>query len=114
MLSNFVRSTHPLIVQARLHYKQCYIAHRQQATPATLTMYLDAHNGYVQQLHACNGMAETYHMETLPQWTQELEEIYSDVCTIVADGVLHGADAIANKVHIYVFILYWKEAESRK
>lgn len=64
----------------------------------TLTMYLDSHNAYVQQLHATNAMMETYHMETIPQLTQELEDIYSELCIIVAEGVLHGSDAIATKV----------------
>lgn len=64
----------------------------------TLTMYLDAHNAYVQQLHATNAMMETYHMDTIPQLTQELEEIYIELCAIVSDGVHIGADAIATKV----------------
>lgn len=91
-----------LLLQSRIDYKQCYIAHRKSPSPATLSMYVDSHNAYVQQLHATNAMMETYHMDTIPQLTQELEDIYSELCTIVADGVLLGADAIATKVRTYV------------
>lgn len=72
----------------------------------SLTMYLDSHNAYVQQLHATNAMMETYHMETIPQLTQELEEIYSELCIIVADGVLQGADSIATKVGIRALLAH--------
>lgn len=91
--------------QCRMDYKQCYIVHRQTPTPMSLTQYLDSHNAYVQQLHATNAMMETYHMDTIPQLTQELEEIYTDLCGIVAEGVLHSADAIANKVLHTIFRL---------
>ena len=84
-----------------MDYKQCYIVHRQNPTQASLTMYLDSHNAYVQQLHATNAMMETYHLETIPQLTQELEEIYNELCTIVSDSVLLGADVISTKVRIH-------------
>uniref|UniRef100_A0A8W7PV55 Uncharacterized protein n=1 Tax=Anopheles coluzzii TaxID=1518534 RepID=A0A8W7PV55_ANOCL len=63
----------------------------------TLTQYIDSHNAYVQQLHATNAMLEAYHCETLPQLMQELEEIYNDLCNIVSEAVLQGAEAIAAK-----------------
>lgn len=37
---------------------------------ATLAAYLDAHNNYVTQLHATNGMVENYSQETLPALLQ--------------------------------------------
>lgn len=61
-------------------------------------MYIDSHNAYVQQLHATNAMMETYHCDTIPQLMQELEEIYSELCVIVSDAVLQGADVISTKV----------------
>lgn len=78
-------------------------------------MYLDSHNAYVQQLHATNAMMETYHLETIPQLIQELEDIYNDLCATVSDVVLHSADVIATKVSISKCssvvkkVLFWRE-----
>lgn len=74
------------------------MAHRQNPSQHSLTEYIDAHNAYVQQLHATNGMLEAYHSDTLPQQMQELEEIHNDLCGIVSDSLLQGADVIATKV----------------
>lgn len=86
------------LVQCRLDYKQCYMSHRQSPTQHSLTEYIDAHNAYVQQLHATNAMLETYNCETVPQLMQELEEIHNDLCSIIADSIQQGADVICNKV----------------
>lgn len=87
-------------MQCRLDYKQCHLAHRQNPSQHSLTEYIDAHNAYVQQLHATNGMLEAYHGDTLPQLMQELEEIHNDLCNIVADSLQQGADVIAAKVSL--------------
>ncbi|XP_065081964.1 uncharacterized protein Stacl isoform X4 [Ochlerotatus camptorhynchus] len=92
-----ISKTEEKLSKCRIEYKQCYIAHRQNPTQLTLTQYIDSHNAYVQQLHATNAMLEAYHCETLPQLMQELEEIYNDLCNIVAEAVLQGAEAIAAK-----------------
>lgn len=86
--------------QCRLDYKQCHMAHRQNPSQHSLTEYIDAHNAYVQQLHATNGMLEAYHGDTLPQLMQELEEIHNDLCNIVSDSLQQGADVIAAKVSL--------------
>lgn len=86
--------------QCRLDYKQCHLAHRQNPSQHSLTEYIDAHNAYVQQLHATNGMLEAYHGDTLPQLMQELEEIHNDLCNIVSDSLQQGADVIAAKVSL--------------
>lgn len=39
-------------------------------TTTSLSSYFDAHNAYVQQLQATNGMLDQYHHETLPQLLQ--------------------------------------------
>lgn len=88
--------------QCRLDYKQCHMAHRQNPSQHSLTEYIDAHNAYVQQLHATNGMLEAYHGDTLPQLMQELEEIHNDLCNIVSDSLQQGADVIAAKVSLPV------------
>uniref|UniRef100_A0A182PFZ0 F-BAR domain-containing protein n=1 Tax=Anopheles epiroticus TaxID=199890 RepID=A0A182PFZ0_9DIPT len=97
-----ISKTEEKLSKCRIEYKQCYIAHRQGPTQHTLTQYIDSHNAYVQQLHATNAMLEAYHCETLPQLMQELEEIYNDLCNIVSEAVLQGAEAIAAKLIEYV------------
>ncbi|XP_050098544.1 uncharacterized protein LOC126579207 isoform X2 [Anopheles aquasalis] len=92
-----ISKTEEKLSKCRIEYKQCYIAHRQTPTQHTLTLYIDSHNAYVQQLHATNAMLEAYHCDTLPQLMQELEEIYSDLCNIVSEAVMQGAEAIAAK-----------------
>lgn len=87
-----------------MDYKQCFIAHRQNPTQLSLTQYIDSHNAYVQQLHATNSMLESYHCETIPQLLQELEEIYSDLCSIVSEAVLQGAEAISTRVSFFYFL----------
>ncbi|XP_054736674.1 uncharacterized protein LOC129243579 [Anastrepha obliqua] len=92
-----IAKTDEKLSKCRLDYKQCYKSHRQNPTQLSLTEYIDAHNAYVQQLHATNAMLETYHCETVPQLMQELEEIHNDLCSIIAESILQGADIIANK-----------------
>lgn len=60
--------------------------------------YIDSHNAYVQQLHATNAMLEAYNCDTVPQLLQELEEIYNDLCNIVAEAIVQGAEAISSRV----------------
>lgn len=84
--------------QCRLDYKQCYVSQRQNPTQNSFTEYIDAHNAYVQQLHATNAMLEAYHCDTVPQLMQELEDIHNDLCSIIGDAMHQGADVICNKV----------------
>ncbi|KAH8336871.1 hypothetical protein KR059_006429 [Drosophila kikkawai] len=92
-----IAKTEEKLSKCRMDYKQCHQAHRQNPSQHSLTEYIDAHNAYVQQLHATNGMLEAYHCDTLPQQMQELEEIHNDLCGIVSDSLLQGADVIAGK-----------------
>ncbi|KAH8275590.1 hypothetical protein KR026_011333 [Drosophila bipectinata] len=94
-----IAKTEEKLSKCRLDYKQCHMAHRQNPSQHSLTEYIDAHNAYVQQLHATNGMLEAYHSDTLPQQMQELEEIHNDLCGIVSDSLLQGADVIATKAN---------------
>lgn len=68
----------------------------------SLTQYIDAHNAYVQQLHATNAMLEAYNCETVPQLLQELEEIYTDLCDIIAEAIVLGAEAVTTRVRLLV------------
>lgn len=92
-----ITKTEEKLAKCRLDYKQCYLAHRQNPTQHSLSQYIDAHNAYVQQLHATNAMLEAYHCDTIPQLMQELEEIYSDLCSIVTEAVIQGAEVISSK-----------------
>lgn len=74
------------------------MSHRSNPTQHSLTEYIDAHNAYVQQLHATNAMLEAYHCDTVPQLMQELEDIHNDLCSIIADAIQQGSDIIATKV----------------
>ena len=44
--------------------------HAQHNNAASATALTEAHNNYVQQLHAANGMIDQYYKETLPQLLQ--------------------------------------------
>lgn len=90
-----IAKTEEKLSKYRIEYKQCYSAHRQHPTQQTLAQYIDAHNAYVQQLHATNAMLETYHQETVPQLIQELEEVYNDLCCIMSESIYQGAEAIS-------------------
>lgn len=43
-------------------------------------------------------MLEFYHTETIPNLLVELEEIYDDLCNIVSDIVIQGAELMSTKV----------------
>ena len=47
--------------------------HAQHNNAATATALTEAHNNYVQQLHAANGMVDQYYKETLPQLLQVIQ-----------------------------------------
>ncbi|KAH8407449.1 hypothetical protein KR222_001353, partial [Zaprionus bogoriensis] len=91
-----IAKTEEKLSKCRLDYKQCHVAHRQNPSQHSLTEYIDAHNAYVQQLHATNGMLEAYHGDTLPQLMQELEEIHNDLCNIVSDSLQQNLERSAS------------------
>ncbi|XP_059620492.1 uncharacterized protein LOC132264349 isoform X1 [Phlebotomus argentipes] len=92
-----IAKTEEKLSKCRMDYKQSYMAHRSNPTQHSLTLYIDSHNAYVQQLHATNAMLEAYHCETLPQLLLELEDIYNDLCATISEAVLQGAEAISMK-----------------
>ncbi|RZF34440.1 hypothetical protein LSTR_LSTR012191, partial [Laodelphax striatellus] len=84
------------LAKCRQDYKAAYLAHHNSPnSTATLAAYLDAHNSYVSQLHATNGMVDQYSHDTLPQLLQELEDVYTDLCSTLSDSVLQGAEVIS-------------------
>ena len=49
--------------------------HAQNNNAASATALTEAHNNYVQQLHAANGMVDQYYKETLPQLLQVMTSL---------------------------------------
>ena len=68
------------------------------ATSAAYANLVEAHNNYVQQLHAANGMVDHYYSTTLPQLLQELDDVYHDVAEVVLDSLSEGSKKITEKV----------------
>ncbi|XP_064476950.1 uncharacterized protein LOC135390906 isoform X2 [Ornithodoros turicata] len=61
--------------------------------------YYDAHNAYVQQLAATNGMLERYYAATLPALLDELQDVYCDLSAVIAQSLLAAAQLLADKAH---------------
>lgn len=99
-----IAKTEEKLSKCRIDYKQCFSAHRQNPSQHSLTEYIDAHNAYVQQLHATNAMLEAYNCDTVPQLLQELEEIYNDLCNIVTEAIVQGAEGISTRVSAFVIV----------
>ncbi|XP_071050330.1 uncharacterized protein [Onthophagus taurus] len=92
-----IAKTEEKLAKCRQDYKNAYLSYLTTPTTDSLSAYFNTHNAYIQQLHATNGMLEEYGKETLPQLLQELEEIYSDLCSTVADSVLQGAEVLSTR-----------------
>ena len=73
MYYNFVLFS-PLFFQCHDDYCMAFDFHTQHNNAASATALTEAHNNYVQQLHAANGMIDQYYRETLP----ELLQVYTD------------------------------------
>ena len=99
-----IAKTEEKLSKCRIEYKQSFMAHRQNPNQNSLTQYIDAHNAYIQQLHATNAMLEAYNCETVPQLLQELEEVYIDLSNIVSEAVSQGAEAISIRVSVPNFL----------
>ncbi|KAI5753781.1 hypothetical protein M8J77_003302 [Diaphorina citri] len=84
--------------KARQDYKNTYLSHLSAPNnSAALANYIDAHNNYVTQLHATNAMVDQYCHDVLPSLLQELDDVYSDLCSTLSDSVLQGAEVISSR-----------------
>ncbi|GJQ87483.1 hypothetical protein Trydic_g19242 [Trypoxylus dichotomus] len=92
-----ITKTEEKLAKCRQDYKNAYLSYLTTPTTDSLSAYFNSHNTYIQQLHATNGMLEEYSKDTLPQLLQELEEIYCDLCSTVADAVLQGAEVVSSR-----------------
>ena len=59
-----------LSFQCHNEYCMAFDYHAQHNNVESATALSEAHNNYVQQLHAANGMIDQYYKETLPQLLQ--------------------------------------------
>lgn len=51
-------------------YDEAYQQHILSPNTLTLAAYVELHNNYVQDVHACNAMADQYNNVILPQLVQ--------------------------------------------
>ncbi|XP_066244797.1 guanine nucleotide exchange factor VAV2 isoform X9 [Euwallacea similis] len=92
-----IAKTEEKLAKTRQEYKSAYLTYLANPTTESLSSYFNAHNAYVQQLHATNGMMEEFGNTTLPSLLQELDEIYADLCSTVTDAVIQGAEIISTR-----------------
>ena len=59
-----------VVFQCHKVYSDAYRSHVSSPSNATLAAYFDAHNAYVQQLHAANAMVGEFNGSTQPQLLQ--------------------------------------------
>uniref|UniRef100_A0A1Y1K8I5 Phorbol-ester/DAG-type domain-containing protein n=2 Tax=Photinus pyralis TaxID=7054 RepID=A0A1Y1K8I5_PHOPY len=90
-----VTKTEEKLAKCRQEYKAAYLAYLSTPTTESLSGYFNNHNAYVQQLHATNGMLDAYSKETLPQLLQEIDEIYTDLCSSVSEAILQEAEIVS-------------------
>ncbi|XP_050305284.1 uncharacterized protein LOC126742589 isoform X2 [Anthonomus grandis grandis] len=92
-----IAKTEEKLAKSRQEYKNAYLTYLANPTTESLSAYFNAHNAYVQQLHATNGMMEEFGNSTLPSLLQELEEIYTDLCSTVTEAVIQGAEVVSSR-----------------
>ena len=90
--------TEDMLRKCHVEYCHAFDAHASAPSAAAAAAVVEAHNTYVQQLRAANGMLEQYYRETLPQLLQELDDVYGDVGAVVAETMAQGAEIMAIKV----------------
>jgi len=78
-------------------YRMSWAQHVEKHEPTTLAAYLEAHNGYVGQIHGINGMIDQYYVESLPHLLQELDDVYHDVSAVVLESLTEGSNKITEK-----------------
>ncbi|KAF5281601.1 hypothetical protein FQR65_LT02921 [Abscondita terminalis] len=94
-----VTKTEEKLAKCRQEYKAAYLAYLSTPTTESLSGYFNNHNAYVQQLHATNGMLDAYAKETLPQLLQELDEIYTDLCSSISEAILQEAEVVSTRAN---------------
>lgn len=92
-------------VFAQCHGAYCAAAqaHSAHANPTTAATAIAAHNDYVQQLRASNGMIDQYYRQILPELLQELDDVYQDVSAVVADSLARSVEVMTIKVNHAIY-----------
>jgi hypothetical protein len=89
--------TEQMLLKCHDEYCMAFDFHAQHNNAASATALTEAHNNYVQQLHAANGMIDQYYRETLPELLQELDDVYHESSSVVAETLVQGADVMSLK-----------------
>ncbi|XP_076037098.1 uncharacterized protein LOC143022658 [Oratosquilla oratoria] len=63
---SILSKTEEKLKKCKREYVEAYQEHCKTQSNASLAAYFDAHNAYVQQLHATNGMLQEYNNQALP------------------------------------------------
>lgn len=88
----------PLPLQLYQEYCASYKNFLAIGSQTSLSQYYDAHNNYVQQLHATNGMIKLYQVELLPKLLEEIQSSYLETSATLASAVQVSTEFIAGKV----------------
>ncbi|KAL1498131.1 hypothetical protein ABEB36_008982 [Hypothenemus hampei] len=94
---SIIAKTEEKLAKTRQEYKNVYLSYLANPTTENLSAYFNAHNTYIQQLHATNGMMEECGNVTIPSLLQELEEIYSDLSCTVTDAIIQSAEIVSSR-----------------
>ncbi|GAB6026600.1 hypothetical protein CHUAL_013011 [Chamberlinius hualienensis] len=89
--------TEELLFKCCKEYDESYERLLMDRSPSAMEAYIDAHNAYVQQLHATNAIIDEYNNSTLPHLLEEMEEVYIDLSDTIARSILEGAEIIGSK-----------------
>jgi len=81
-------------------YEETYQQHVLSPSPLTLAAYIEQHNNYVQDVHACNAMADQFNHHVLPQLVQELEGVYIDLSKTTTTTLQQECEALAERAEI--------------
>merc|ERR1719370_1425693 len=91
------RQVRDRLAKSHGEYRMSWAQHLEKHDPTTLAAYLEAHNGYVGQIHGINGMIDQYYVESLPHLLQELDDVYHDVSAVVLESLTEGSNKITEK-----------------
>ncbi|OQV21324.1 hypothetical protein BV898_04808 [Hypsibius exemplaris] len=94
ILESAVGQAEDQFYQAQKNYIEAYgnymLSNGDRAVQESQTKnrYLNSHNSYVLQLHRYNSVMDDYQSNILPQWFQEVENVYTDVYSVLCGAVI--------------------------
>ncbi|XP_055334363.1 uncharacterized protein LOC129585637 [Paramacrobiotus metropolitanus] len=92
-LESVINQAEEQFYQAQKNYVEAYsnflLSNGDRAADSqTKSRYLNAHNAYVLQLHRYNSLMEDFQNNILPQWFQEVENMYTDVYSVLCTSLI--------------------------